>query len=235
MLRLEVLFHLRMTGINVVVVLLLFLTTLPTETAGFVPPLSSSSPSLLFQQRYEEATTLSFTLSSSTSSCLHFSRTDVPHPNAPNEWGIPTSSSLPPLYGNGNEHKIKPKQLPNGGKVTLVGSGPGDPNLLTVTAYKLLTEANPQTDVIIIDRLVSNEIIQLIPNNVIIKIARKMPGCAELAQEEIYWWMYQYLNQGKHIIRLKIGDPFVFGRGSEEVLMLRKFGVEATIVPVCTL
>ena len=59
-----------------------------------------------------------------------------------------------------------------------------------------------------------------------------MPGCAELAQEEIYWWAHQGLAEGKHVIRLKIGDPFVFGRGGEEVITFRRFGVESTIVPV---
>jgi len=120
-----------------------------------------------------------------------------------------------------------PAALPNGGRVTMVGSGPGDPELLTVAAYKLLTE-NPDA-LVIVDRLVSPEILALIKGEV--KIARKMPGCADLAQEEIYWLAYQALNQGKHVIRLKIGDPFVFGRGGEEVLTFRKFGLEAAVIP----
>jgi siroheme synthase len=124
-----------------------------------------------------------------------------------------------------------PAALPNGGRVTMVGSGPGDPDLLTVAAYKLLTE-NPDA-LVIVDRLVSPEILALIKGEV--KIARKMPGCADLAQEEIYWWAYQGLNQGKHVIRLKIGDPFVFGRGGEEVLTFRNFGVEAAVIPVSTI
>lgn len=148
---------------------------------------------------------------------------------ASNEWGIPCSKNLPPLYNR----KTKPmhKSLPNGGKVTLVGSGPGDPDLLTLSAYKLLTEAVPgEEKLVIADRLVSPEILSLI--NCEVKVARKLPGCAELAQEEIYWWTYQALNQGKHVIRLKIGDPFVFGRGGEEVLTFRRFGVEASVIPV---
>jgi uroporphyrin-III C-methyltransferase len=120
-----------------------------------------------------------------------------------------------------------PNKLPNGGKVTLVGSGPGDPDLLTVAAYRLLTEHKDA--LVISDRLVSPEILALIPGEV--KIARKLPGCAEMAQEEIYWWAYQALNQGRHVIRLKIGDPFVFGRGGEEVLTFRQFGVNPTVIP----
>ena len=68
-----------------------------------------------------------------------------------------------------------------------------------------------------------------------VKVARKLPGCAELAQEEIYWWSYQGLKAGRHIIRLKIGDPFVFGRGGEEVLTFRRFGVEPIVIPVRSL
>ena len=144
----------------------------------------------------------------------------IPEPS--NEWGIPDSNLLPPF-----ESTPSPS-LANGGRITLVGSGPGDPDLLTVAAYRLLTE-NPDA-LVIADRLVSKEILDLIPGEV--KIARKLPGCAELAQEEIYWLSYQALNQGKHVIRLKIGDPFVFGRGGEEVLKFRKFGVEPTVIPV---
>jgi hypothetical protein len=152
-------------------------------------------------------------------------------PKAENEWGIPNSSDLPPLA---SPSKPVPSTLPNGGKVTLVGSGPGDPELLTLKAYKLLTENQGDDTLIISDRLVSQEILDLIPSDQL-KIARKLPGCAELAQEEIYWWAYQALNQGKHVIRLKIGDPFVFGRGGEEVLLFRRLGVEAAVVPVRTL
>lgn len=146
-----------------------------------------------------------------------------------NEWGIPISASLPalgPLPKNGNGKASY--SLPNGGKVTLVGSGPGDPDLLTVKAYKLLTE-HPDA-LVVVDRLVSPEILNIIASKNV-KVARKLPGCAELAQEEIYWWCYQGLNRGQHVIRLKIGDPFVFGRGGEEVLTFRQFGVEPSVIP----
>jgi siroheme synthase len=139
-----------------------------------------------------------------------------------NKWGIPSSNTLSPLSDS------PMNQLENGGKVTLVGSGPGDPELLTMKAVKLLQDPNA---LVIVDRLVSPEIMELIQGEV--KVARKLPGCAELAQEEIYWWAYQGLAAGKHVIRLKIGDPFVFGRGGEEVLKFRQYGVEAKVIPVC--
>ncbi len=138
-----------------------------------------------------------------------------------NEWGIPSSNTLPPLSS------IPKDELDNGGKISLVGSGPGDPDLLTLKAYKLLQD--PEA-LVIVDRLVSQEILDLIKGEV--KIARKLPGCAELAQEEIYWWAHQGLAAGRHVIRLKIGDPFVFGRGGEEVIQFRKFGVESKVIPV---
>lgn len=142
-----------------------------------------------------------------------------------NEWGIPHHSTLEPL-GPTSGSQV-PDQLPNGGRVSLVGAGPGDPELLTLAAYKLLTE-NPDA-LVIADRLVSEEILELIPSE--IKIARKLPGCQELAQEEIFSWVHEGLKQGKHVIRLKIGDPFVFGRGGEEVLIFRDFGVESKVIP----
>ncbi len=138
-----------------------------------------------------------------------------------NQWGIPSCDILEPLSPTPLE------ELGNGGKITLVGSGPGDPDLLTIKAYQLLQDPDA---VVIADRLVSQEILDLVQGD--IKVARKLPGCAENAQAEIYWWAYQGLSAGKHVIRLKIGDPFVFGRGGEEVLQFRKFGVESKVVPV---
>lgn len=138
-----------------------------------------------------------------------------------NKWGIPDSKTLEPFSPDPLD------QLENGGRITLVGSGPGDPDLLTVKAFKLLQDPDA---LVICDRLVSPEIVDLVKGEV--KIARKLPGCQEKAQEEIYWWTHQGLARGKHVIRLKIGDPFVFGRGGEECITFRRFGVESKVVPV---
>eukprot|EP00471_Norrisiella_sphaerica_P001302 CAMPEP_0184487202 /NCGR_PEP_ID=MMETSP0113_2-20130426/9464_1 /TAXON_ID=91329 /ORGANISM="Norrisiella sphaerica, Strain BC52" /LENGTH=404 /DNA_ID=CAMNT_0026869409 /DNA_START=225 /DNA_END=1439 /DNA_ORIENTATION=+ len=114
------------------------------------------------------------------------------------------------------------------GKIALVGAGPGDPNLLTVAAVKLLEMA----DIVICDRLVSKEIQEMVKGE--LKIAKKYPGCADLAQKEIYRWMTEGLRNGKNVIRLKIGDPFMFGRGAEEVLEINRLSsgrVKASVVP----
>eukprot|EP00557_Chaetoceros_sp_GSL56_P009546 CAMPEP_0176494030 /NCGR_PEP_ID=MMETSP0200_2-20121128/9867_1 /TAXON_ID=947934 /ORGANISM="Chaetoceros sp., Strain GSL56" /LENGTH=268 /DNA_ID=CAMNT_0017891737 /DNA_START=1582 /DNA_END=2388 /DNA_ORIENTATION=- len=116
--------------------------------------------------------------------------------------------------------------LKNGGKITMVGSGPGDPDLLTVAAYRVLSDPDA---LVVSDRLVSKEILEVVKGE--IRIARKVPGCADAAQEEIYKWCKEGLDAGKHVIRLKIGDPFVFGRGGEEVLKFREFGVEPKVIP----
>ena len=139
-----------------------------------------------------------------------------------NEWGIPDSETLEPLS------PVPLEELPNGGRITLVGAGPGDPELLTMSAYRLLRDPDVM---VIADRLVSDEILDLIASQDV-KVARKMPGCADLAQEEIYWWAHRGIQEGKHVVRLKIGDPFVFGRGGEEVLKFRSFGVESKVIPV---
>jgi len=124
------------------------------------------------------------------------------------------------------KQNLPPSSLPNGGKITMVGSGPGDPDLLTMAAHKILTDPSI---LVISDRLVSPEILDLIKGE--IKVARKMPGCAEEAQAEIYRWCKEGIEAGKHVVRLKIGDPFVFGRGGEEVLQFRDFGVEPKVIP----
>mmetsp|Transcript_23740 Transcript_23740/g.31031 ORF Transcript_23740/g.31031 Transcript_23740/m.31031 type:complete len:361 (-) Transcript_23740:65-1147(-) len=110
------------------------------------------------------------------------------------------------------------------GSISLVGSGPGDPELLTVAAIRELERA----DLVIADRLVSKEILAIIQCD--LKIARKRPGCAEEAQEEIYQWCKQALEDNKYVVRLKIGDPLIFGRGGEEVLRFREWGYNPKLV-----
>ena len=111
-------------------------------------------------------------------------------------------------------------------RVTLVGSGPGDPELLTIKAAGVLSDPHA---LVIADRLVSKEVLNLVRGE--IKVANKHPGCAEKAQNEIYTWVAEGLAADRHVVRLKIGDPFVFGRGGEEVLKFREMGHEPAVIP----
>jgi uroporphyrin-III C-methyltransferase len=110
-------------------------------------------------------------------------------------------------------------------KIQLVGAGPGDPELLTMKAYRAIQEA----DLVISDRLVSQEILNLAKGEV--KIARKRCGRADLAQAELDAWGLEGLRQEKRVVRLKNGDPFLFGRGGEEAVVFSQHGFEVEIIP----
>ena len=95
-----------------------------------------------------------------------------------------------------NNTKRPSKTLPNGAKLTLVGAGPGSPDLLTLAAHKIITNPN---NYLIVDRLVSQEILDLIQGEY--RVANKYRGCADIAQEEIYDWCKDGLREGKHVVR----------------------------------
>ncbi len=115
--------------------------------------------------------------------------------------------------------------------VDLVGAGPGDPELLTVKANRLLQEA----DVVVFDRLVSAEILALVPAGTAKFYVGKTSGHHHMTQDEINALLVQLSRAGKtRIVRLKGGDPLIFGRGSEEALYLREHGIPFRIVPGIT-
>ena len=115
-------------------------------------------------------------------------------------------------------------------KIYLVGTGPGDPDLLTVKAFRLLQNA----DVVVYDRLVSEDILQQIPAGVSRIYVGKKTGKHTLPQEEINALLVKLAESSRTIVRLKGGDPFVFGRGSEEAEHLASHGVPFEIVPGIT-
>lgn len=116
------------------------------------------------------------------------------------------------------------------GHVVLVGAGPGDPELLTLKALRYIQSG----DVIVHDRLVSDEILDLVPEGVEKVFVGKAPGRHILKQEEINQLLVDLAQTHKMIIRLKGGDPFVFGRGSEEAEHLIKAGISYDVVPGIT-
>ena len=114
------------------------------------------------------------------------------------------------------------------GKVFIVGAGPGDPGLITVKALKALKLA----DVVLVDELVSREILELLRElgKEIVEVGKRS-GKHKKSQEEINELLVKLAREGKKVVRLKGGDPFVFGRGGEEIEFLAKNGVEFEVVP----
>lgn len=116
------------------------------------------------------------------------------------------------------------------GKVYLVGAGPGDPELLTVKALRLLGAA----DAVLYDDLVSPEILTLISSSAQLHNVGKRSGVKKVQQEEINFLMIALAESGKQVVRLKSGDPLIFGRAGEEMEAMRGAGIEYEIVPGIT-
>jgi uroporphyrin-III C-methyltransferase/precorrin-2 dehydrogenase/sirohydrochlorin ferrochelatase len=116
------------------------------------------------------------------------------------------------------------------GEVWLVGAGPGDPELLTLKALRALQDA----DVILHDRLVSPAVLDLARRDAALVCVGKSAGGAGSTQDEINALMIEHANQGKRVVRLKGGDPFVFGRGGEELQALAAARINFSVVPGIT-
>ena len=121
-------------------------------------------------------------------------------------------------------------QQANRGKVFLIGAGPGDPDLLTVKAARVLAHC----DVVLHDRLVSADILRLARPGAELIYVGKHEGEQDRVQNRIFDLLLRHAEAGKMVVRLKGGDPLVFGRGAEEWALAREHGIEVELVPGVT-
>jgi uroporphyrin-III C-methyltransferase len=117
-------------------------------------------------------------------------------------------------------------QSPATGRCTLVGAGPGDADLLTIKALKAIQNAT----VLFVDDLVSSEIVAFAQADARIVYVGKRGGCKSTPQAFIEKLMVMAVGEGENVVRLKGGDPFIFGRGGEEVEHLQAAGIEVTVI-----
>lgn len=113
------------------------------------------------------------------------------------------------------------------GKVSLVGAGPGDPDLITVKGLRILQQA----DIVVYDRLVAKGLLNEARADAVLIDVGKRPKQHPVPQQEIHKLLIRYASAGQHVVRLKGGDPFVFGRGFEELQMCQAHGVPCEVIP----
>lgn len=112
-------------------------------------------------------------------------------------------------------------------RLTLVGAGPGDPDLITLKGIKALQEAR----VVLYDALVHPQLLEHVPPAALKRFVGKRAGLHIYSQEEINEMIVEYAFSHGHVVRLKGGDPFVFGRGYEEIAYAESFNIETAVVP----
>ncbi len=111
--------------------------------------------------------------------------------------------------------------------ISIVGAGPGDPDLITVKGMKTLQTA----DVVLYDALVNKALLEHVPSRALTKCVGKRAGKHSFKQDDIQMMMVQYAFKHGHVVRLKGGDPFVFGRGHEELDFARAFDIDTRVIP----
>lgn len=138
-----------------------------------------------------------------------------------------TSSDLVPPSLNATNPDVRSRPKP---MIILAGSGPGNPSLLTMATHRAIQTAS----VILADKLVPAPVLDLIPRRTPVHIARKFPGNADAAQAELLSLGLEALQKGHAVLRLKQGDPYIYGRGAEEYAFFREKGYDPVVLPGIT-
>ncbi|GAA6021409.1 hypothetical protein JCM11491_006699 [Sporobolomyces phaffii] len=163
----------------------------------------------------------------------------TPRPSSPAPAADPFSAAT--LASESSHHSLdvvpSVPRTQKRGRILLLGAGTGSTLLLTRLAHLLLTCSDPASpyyvDLFLSDKLVPSQILELIPSarRAGVVIARKYPGNAEAAQDELMALAVEGAQAGKTVLRMKQGDPFLYGRGGEEVLHFRRHGFESVVIP----
>ena len=138
-----------------------------------------------------------------------------------------SKADTPPTSLNNTTLELRDRPKP---QIILAGSGPGSPALLTIATYRAIQNAS----VILADKLVPEPVLNLIPRRTSVHIARKFPGNADAAQAELLSLGLEALQKGQTVLRLKQGDPYVYGRGAEEYDLFREKGYIPIVIPGIT-
>ncbi|KAL8987459.1 MAG: hypothetical protein Q9177_003335 [Variospora cf. flavescens] len=145
--------------------------------------------------------------------------------SSPSHPSATTQTTTSPLNISSLDLRVRP--VP---RIILAGSGPGSPSLLTLATHRAIRTAT----VILADKLVPSPILDLIPRRTPLHIARKFPGNAEAAQQELLSLGLEALQKGETVLRLKQGDPYIYGRGSEEYIWFKEKGFKPIVLPGIT-
>lgn len=140
-------------------------------------------------------------------------------------YNTPSDLVPPPLDATNPDTRSGPKPM-----IILAGSGPGNPSLLTMATHRAIQTAS----VILADKLVPAPVLDLIPRRTPVHIARKFPGNADAAQAELLSLGLEALQKGHTVLRLKQGDPYIYGRGAEEFSFFRERGYVPVVLPGIT-
>lgn len=132
--------------------------------------------------------------------------------------------------GDGAAELVQPAPASRRGKIHLVGAGPGHPDLLTMASLKAIQSA----ELVLADKLVPAAVLELVPRRADVFIANKYPGNADQAQEELLSMGLDGLQRGLHVVRLKQGDPYIYGRGAEEYEFFARHGYDPVVLPGIT-
>lgn len=144
--------------------------------------------------------------------------------------GILKSYTAAETKGNDDVSEPGLENLQKRGRIQLIGSGPGHPDLLTTASLKAIKSA----DLVLADKLVPAPVLELVPRRAEVYIARKFPGNADKAQEELLEMGLSGLKRGLNVVRLKQGDPYIYGRGAEEYEFFSKHGYTPIVLPGIT-